>query len=85
MTLTMEFQTAEIEAQSIQELSEHYGYPENVLIDGESAANPQTRLDFCKRSFADELGRIVRERLLANQTAALRAQINASLEATVIS
>ncbi len=53
ITFSITFPTQEMEDQTIQELSDQYGYDEMVYDDqGNLIPNPESRLDFAKRSVA---------------------------------
>lgn len=98
ITLSLTLQSDDLEAQAIQEISEHFGYPATISQDvtvtaddgstsvqSQSVQNPQSKVDFCKRAVADWLGAIVRERILSKQMNAAREQVSAALAATQVS
>lgn len=93
ITLSFAFPTDELETQAVEVISDHYGYPETVLIpstdgDGNDTSapgpNPQSKVDFCKRSIAKYLGDIVRDRLVASTVASATDAVQARLSETVV-
>lgn len=98
LSLTFQFPTDELETQAVNELAEYFGYPAQVLIaqdvtdvDGNvtteevPTANPQSKVDFCKRQVADMLGAIVKDRIVKKAMQATHDAVNSALNATVIS
>ncbi len=79
------FPTQEMEDQTIQELSDQYGYDEMVYDDrGNLIPNPENRLDFAKRSVAKGFSDIVRSRVITKGGEAIAAQYDAEFAQVVI-
>ncbi len=85
ITFSITFPTQEMEDQTVRELSDQYGYDEMVYDDnGNLIPNPETRLDFAKRSVAKGFSEIVRSRVVAKGGEAIAAQYDAAFSQVII-